>query len=74
MTETIAKHDTRHGSAYDRGSADAYYRRSFDPHYYLGATGSSPKITQEFMTEEQIDAYAAGYNEQVESGDFKIWD
>ena len=24
MTETITQYDTRHGSAYDRGSADAW--------------------------------------------------
>ena len=31
------EHDKRHGGPYDRGSADAYYRRDFDPHYYEGA-------------------------------------
>ena len=25
------------------------------------------------MSEDEIEAYAAGYNEQVESGDFKDW-
>ena len=28
----------RHGSAEDRGSADAYYGRQPEPHYYEGAT------------------------------------
>ena len=35
---------TRHGGAYDRGSADTYYHRSPEPHYFTGATYQSTKI------------------------------
>jgi len=33
--------DARHGGPYDRGSADSYYQRGYNPHYYKGDTGSS---------------------------------
>lgn len=65
--------DKRHGGPYDRGSADAYYRRPFKPHYYKGDTGSSELVTENDMTDEEILEYIAGFNQQVESGDFKDW-
>ena len=37
-TKKIAEKFTRHGGAFDRGSADSYYHRSPNPHYYEGAT------------------------------------
>lgn len=61
---------TRHGGAYDRGSADAYYHRSPEPHYYTGNTYSSTKIEEVDMSEEEIAAYMAGYNETT---DMKDW-
>lgn len=30
----------KHGSPQDRGSADAYYSRRFDPHWWPEGTGS----------------------------------
>ena len=53
---------TRHGGAYDRGSADAWYGREVNPHYYIGDTYQSPKVEKADMTEEEIAAYMAGYN------------
>jgi hypothetical protein len=58
----------RHGSAEDRGSADAYYGRQPEPHYYEGATMTSPKRTD--LTEEENRAYWKGYREQVERKDW----
>jgi hypothetical protein len=66
--------DKRHGGPYDRGSADAYYRRPFKPHYYKGATGSSELVTEDDMTDEEILEYNTGFTEQVESGTFKEWE
>lgn len=60
----------RHGGPYDRGSADAYYRRKFSPHYYTGDTYSSTRIEKENMTEAEIEAYKKGFGEQ---DDFKEW-
>jgi hypothetical protein len=54
---------TRHGGAYDRGSADAWYGRAVEPHYFTGDSFQSTKIEEVDMSEEEIAAYMAGYNE-----------
>lgn len=69
----MIKYDERHGGPFDRGGADSYYRRGFDPHFYDGATYMSTRIEKEQMTEAEIEAYAAGYFETQERGDFKEW-
>ena len=65
--------DTRHGGPYDRGSADSYYRRGRNPHYYVGNTGSSERVTIKDMTPDEIAAYHAGYDDNEEHGDYKEW-
>lgn len=65
--------ETRHGSPYDRGSADSYYRRGYNPHYYLGDTGNSPRVALKDMTPDEIVAYTAGYNDNEDEGNFKDW-
>ena len=48
-----------HGSPFDCGSADSYYNRIARPHYYKE---EHPRlVTKENMTQEQIEAYLAGY-------------
>ena len=64
---------TRHGGAYDRGSADAYYGRPREPHYYTGASYSSIRLDEVDMTPEEVEAYDQGYDDQVLSGDRKDW-
>ena len=64
----------RHGSPYDRGGADSYYNRSYNPHYFMGATFQSIEVTQEYMTEKEIAEYKKGYEDNEESGDHKEWD
>lgn len=64
---------TRHGSAYDRGGADSYYRRAYQPHYFIGATYSSEKVPEALMTAEEIEAYKMGWDENEEAGHFKDW-
>jgi len=64
---------TRHGGPYDRGSADAWYRRPFNPHYYVGDTYSTPKIELAQMTSSEIAAYTVGYRDGEEAGDHKEW-
>ena len=61
------KYDESHGSPYDRGSADAYYMRGIDPHWYPDGTGVGNKVIIEKGTPE-YEAYMAGFNDQVESG------
>jgi len=65
--------DTRHGGPFDRGSADSYYGRTYEPHYFIGGTHTSPKITEEQMTKDEIMAYAAGYEYNEIHGDKKDW-
>jgi len=59
----------RHGGLHDRGSADAYYHRTFSPHWYPLGTGKGDRIVN--LTEEEIAECRAGYDEQVASGEFK---
>ena len=63
--------DTRHGGCFDRGSADSYYHRGVEPHYYAGDTHQSEKITD--LTEEQLADYMAGYYWNEQFGDKKDW-
>ena len=67
------KYNERHGGPYDRGSADSYYRRGYNPHYYAGATYSTKKVEKEQMTPEEIEAYEAGYDANEADGSFKDW-
>jgi hypothetical protein len=64
--------DTRHGGAFDRGSADSYYNRDVEPHYYVGGTVVSEKVTK--LTEKEIANYMAGYAFNEQFGDKKSWD
>ena len=63
--------DTRHGGPFDRGSADSYYRRGLEPHYYVGATGTSERVTD--LTDIEKDAYYAGHAFNEMNGDYKDW-
>ena len=67
-------YDTRHGGPWDRGWADAYYCRVWQPHYYLGDTQFSAKVELQDMTAEEIVAYTAGFNEAERDGFVKEWD
>ena len=67
------KYDKRHGGPFDRGGADSYYGRGRNPHYFVGATYSSLEITVDKMTQEEIDAYNAGYDDNEKYGDKKDW-
>jgi hypothetical protein len=62
----VVEYDQRHGGPYDRGTADKYYCREFNPHYFVGDTYESNKVELKDMTIEQIVAYTVGYREGVE--------
>lgn len=64
--------DRRHGGPYDRGRADAYYRRAYSPHKYETGTYNSPRV--EVLTPTEIAEYAKGWADQHESGDYKEWE
>jgi len=73
MITEATKYDTRHGGPYDRGGADYYYGRGYEPHYYVGKTYQSDKVEKKNMTLEEIHAYSAGYNYAAKLGDRKEW-
>ena len=65
--------DTQHGSPFDRGGADSYYQRGFDPHYWPSGTHKGYRVEMHEMTAEEITAYTRGYNQNEEAGNFKVW-
>jgi len=67
---TEADYDKRHGGPYDRGSADAYYRRLFYPHYYSNSASSFTVVEISDPDSPEFDAYRAGYNEQTGEKDW----
>lgn len=66
-------YDKRHGGPWDRGSADSYYGRTFSPHYFVGDTHQSERISLVGMTAEEITAYTAGFNYNEQFGGKKEW-
>lgn len=64
----ISRH--RHGGPYDRGSADRYYGRPYNPHYYKGDSYMSEYVPMEAMTREEISEYMAGWNEEWDRKDW----
>ena len=61
----------RHGGPFDRGSADFYYGRPYNPHYFEGGTHSSPCVYT--LTDEELQAYDFGWDEAESRGDRKDW-
>jgi hypothetical protein len=66
--------DKSHGSPFDRGSADSYYGRPQEPHWYPEGTGIGKRVGPEDMTIAQMRAYYRGYQYNEEFGDKKSWD
>ncbi len=51
----------KHGGPYDRGSADAWYARAPEPHFYPDGSYQGDRIDEDKMTINQREAYWAGY-------------
>ena len=62
--------EERHGSPYDRGTADAYYHRPKQPHYYEGNSYSTERIEEKDMTGQQLSDYDLGYEMTTDRKDF----
>jgi len=60
-----------HGSPYDRGYADAYYRRPIKPHWYPTGTYRGIRIDEDSMTQDQVGEYYAGYQAAEDADDYK---
>ena len=69
----MVAYDKTHGSPYDRGSADSYYGRPRNPHFYPNGTGNDPRIPLNMMAPEEIEAYHAGYDDNERDGNKKDW-
>ena len=53
------------GSPLDRGSADRYYGRPYDPHYWPMGTYKGIRIDVEQMEPLQIAEYTYGYENET---------
>ena len=62
----------RHGGLWDRGSADSYYGRWKEPHWWPQGTGQGQQITN--LNAAEIEEYLAGYDYNEQYGDKKSWD
>jgi hypothetical protein len=61
----------KHGSLYDRGSADSYYGRQPQPHF--GGVGGDSGERVDVQDAESVDEYYAGYEYNELYGDKKEW-
>ena len=61
-----------HGGLFDRGSADSYYGRPRDPHWWPEGTGHGKQVTK--LNQAEIEEYLAGYDYNEQYGDKKSWD
>ena len=64
-------YNERHGGPYDRGQADSYYGRDYNPHYFTGDSFNSTRIELQDMSAQEIIAYTAGYRDNEANGDKK---
>lgn len=67
------KYVQKHGNPFDRGSADSYYHREINPHYWPEGTGHGKMVEGKDMTPAEIVAYMAGYEWNEKFGDKKEW-
>lgn len=70
MNKSDLLKNLKSGSPADRGSADAYYGREYDPHYWPEGTHKGTRVEKEDMTEQQIEEYTYAYNNE---DDRKQW-
>ena len=63
--------DERHGGPYDRGTADSYYGRDYNPHYFVGDSYNSPRVDLAQMSVQEIVAYTAGFRDNEQANNFK---
>ena len=63
----------KHGDPKDRGAADSWYGRPYEPHWWPAGTGKGYRIGAGGMTPAEIDEYKAGWAENEEAGGRKEW-
>ena len=67
----MTKYNKAHGGPFDRGMADSYYRRAYDPHWWPQGSYNGRRIDESAMTAPEIEAYDAGYDENESAGNYK---
>ena len=68
------KYPAWHGSPFDRGSADSWYSRPEDPHYWPEGSYRGTRVEAADMTLAEMRAYYAGYAYNEQHGGKKDWD
>ena len=66
-------YEQKHGNPFDRGSADSYYGRAQEPHWYPEGSYKGVKLTSQDMSMAELRAYFAGYEYNEQHGDKKDW-
>ena len=62
----------RHGSLWDRGTADSWYSRPRDPHWFPEGSYQGQRIDQ--LNQYEIAEYLAGYDHNERCGGKKDYD
>jgi hypothetical protein len=68
------KFEQTHGNPFDRGSADSYYGRPEDPHWYPEGSYRGTRMESQDMSMPELRAYYAGYEYNELMGHKKSWD
>ena len=73
----LSKHYTesgrpRHGSPEDRGMADRYYGRVFDPHWEDHSSGKYRRVPAQEMSRAEIAGYTYGFNNETGQKDWGV--
>jgi hypothetical protein len=68
------EYDATHGGPFDRGSADSWYGRPQDPHYYPQGTYNGSRVEAKDMTLAQMREYFRGYEYNEQFGGKKDYD
>jgi hypothetical protein len=64
---------TWHGSPFDRGSADSWYSRPQQPHWYPEGSYRGDRVEAKDMTLAQMREYYRGYEYNEQHGGKKEW-
>lgn len=64
----------KHGSPFDRGSADSYYGRRRNPHKGGVGGASGPRVEVTELTKDEIFEYHDGYDYNEQFGDKKDYE
>jgi hypothetical protein len=67
-------YDAQHGSPFDRGSADSWYSRPQQPHWYPEGSYNGDRVEAKGMSLQQMREYFRGYEYNEQFGGKKDWD